>query len=264
MRRVLGSFILTIGLLLGWGATMLHLSELSILRTGRLAQASGQLLDNPSVRAALAQSISGSLSPLLGAGINLPPSLYTNIVNQAATQPLVRQEFRTAMNQVQNHLLGQASGPIVLGGRAFAESVASTIAPFAPQIATLLSQQGLSVTIPGTAIPNLGRYARQVNRWQFLLLALAVLFVVLALIIHPSRGAVVRRVGLWLIGISIVNAVIFWAVPTYLLPQIGFSWAQIAAVVFRAVGGPATEFYVELLAAGAAAVIVGESMRRYA
>lgn len=243
---------------------MLHLSELSILRTGRLAQASGQLLNNPSVRAALAQSVSASLSPLLGAGLNLPPSLYTSIVNQAATQPLVRQEFRAAMNQVQSHLLGQTSGPIVLSGRAFAESVAATVAPFAPQVATLLSQQGLSVTIPGTAIPNLGKYARQVNRWQFLLLSLAVLSLILALIIHPSRGTVIRRVGLWLIGISLVNAVIFWAIPTYVLPQIGFSWAQIAAVVVRAVGGPATEFYVELLAAGAAAVVVGEGMRRYA
>lgn len=262
MRRALANLILSLGLLLGWGATLVHLSQLSILKPGRLAQASTQLLDNASVRSALADSLQNSLTPLIGNTLSIPADTFQTIIDDAVANPSVQTQFSNAMNEVQLHVLGQSSGPIVLGGTAFSQVVAAGISRYSSQAAAAIAQQGLSISIPGSALPNLGWFARNANHIESLLISAALVAILLALIIHPNRGAVIRRVGFWLIGMSLVNALLFWFIPTYLLPQIAVSWAQILAVILKAVSGPATTFFVEMLGVGALIVGAGEFVKR--
>ncbi|MGC8464817.1 MAG: hypothetical protein ACP5O0_02685 [Acidimicrobiales bacterium] len=264
MRRGLGSIVLAIGLLCAWGATFVYLSQLSLLKPGRLAQASTTLIHNSAVRGALTNALTTSLTPLLGSTLNIPTGTFHTIIDQAVANPAVQTAFAASMNQAQEHLLGASNGPIVLGGSAFSQVVAAGVVPFSSTAASTIAQQGISITIPGSALPNIGSYARNAHKIEKLLLSLAIICVIIALIIHPSRGSVIRRIGFWMIGMAFGNALIFWFIPTYLLPQIGFSWAQILAIVLRAVSGPATSFYVVLLGLGVIVAGLGQAIKKFA
>ncbi len=264
MRRTLGSLILTIGLLFGWGATFIHLTQLSFLEPGRLGQATTQLVKNTSVRSAMAGALGTALLPLFGGNAAISEAQLDQIITKALANPQVDAEFQNAMNTAQGHLTGANTGPIVLGGPAFSQDVASQIAPYSTQVAQTIAQQGLAIKIPGSALPNLGTYAKQANKLEKLFIAIAALMLILSLVIHPSPGAVLRKVGFWLIGTSIIDAILFWFIPTYILPQVAFSWAQITAAVLKATGGPATTFLVAMLAAGAIVLVLGEGVKKLA
>ncbi len=262
MRKTLGSLILTVGLLFGWGATFIHLTQLSLLQPGRLGQATTQLIKNSAVRSAMAGALGTALIPLFGGNAAISPAALDLIITKALANPQVDAEFQNAMNIAQGHLTGTDSGPIVLGGPAFSQEIAAQVAPYSAQVAQTVAQQGLAIKIPGSALPNLGTYAKQANKLEKLFIAIAALMLILSLIIHPSPGAVLRKVGLWLIGTSIIDAIVFWFIPTYILPQVAFSWAQITAAVLKATSGPATTFYVGMLAVGAIVLILGESVKK--
>jgi hypothetical protein len=241
-----------------------HLSQLSLLKPGRLAQASTTLIHNSAVKGALVNALTTSITPLLGSTLNIPTGTFHNIIDQAVSNPAVENAFTASMNQAQQHLLGASTGPIVLGGTAFSQVVAAGVVPYSSSAASTIAQQGISITIPGSYLPSIGAYAKNAQKIENLLLALAVICIILALIIHPNRGSVVRRIGFWMIGMALGNALIFWFIPTYLLPQIGFSWAQITAVVLRAVSGPATSFYVVLLGLGVIVAGLGQAIKKIA
>ncbi|SHE72277.1 hypothetical protein SAMN02745225_01428 [Ferrithrix thermotolerans DSM 19514] len=262
MRKTLGSLILTIGLLFGWGATFIHLTQLSFLQPGRLGQATSQLVQNSAVRSAMAGALGTALLPLFGGNTVISQAQLDQIITKALANPQVDAEFQSAMNTAQGHLIGVNTGPITLGGAAFSQEIAAQVAPYSPQVAQTIAQQGLAINIPGSALPNLGGYAKAAGKLERLFIALAALMLILSLIIHPSPGAVLRKVGMWLIGTSAIDAIVFWFVPSYILPQVAFSWAQITSAVLRTAGGPATTFYVALFAAGAIVLVLGEGVKK--
>jgi hypothetical protein len=165
-------------------------------------------------------------------------------------QPQVKAEFIGAIRQADGHLLGTDHAPVTIGGPGLTQFIASGISQYSSSLGNAVAQTNLRVAIPGADLPNLGFLAAAAKTAVPIATEIAIVLFLLALIIHKARSAVIARIGKWLIAMSILAVLIFWAIPTYLLPRIHLSWALIAAVVLKATGQGVTVFYIELAVAG--------------
>ena len=250
MRRFVAGLLVAIGLIFGSLAIFIHLTQLSLLQPGRLQQAASQLIASPAVRNALVGATATGINQYLPQGTYIPTQEASVVVDKVLSDPTVQGEFAAAMGNAQARLLGQTNQPIVLTGPAFTQAVVTALNPFSPQAASAVANSGITIPIPGANLPNLSKYVSWAPRLLSLFRALAILLCGVGLIIHPARMTVLSRISLWLIGISLLNALIFWFAPAYLLPSIGTSWAAIAAVILKAASGPAAAFYATLLGIG--------------
>ncbi|MHB1733719.1 hypothetical protein [Ferrimicrobium acidiphilum] len=251
LRRLLGNILLGIGLLAGTIAIFAHLSLLTIFNPNRLANDAQTLSTSKTIQSAMASGLTTSLAPITGvAGISISHAELQGIITAALAQPAVRQQFVSAIRQADGHLLGTDHAPVTIGGPGLTQFVASGISQYSTSLGTAVQQTNLRIAIPGADLPNLGFLARAAKTAVPIATELAVVLFLLALIVHKARSAVIARIGKWLIAMSIVAVLIFWAIPTYLLPQIHLSWALIASIVLKATGQGVTVFYIELAVSG--------------
>lgn len=199
----------------------------------------------------MAGGLANSIAPITGvAGITISQAELRSIIASALAQPAVKLQFVNAIRQADGHLLGTDHAPVTIGGPGLTQFIASGISQYSTSLGNAVQQENLSIAIPGADLPNLGFLARAAKTAVPIATELAIVLFLLALIIHKARSAVIARIGKWLIAMSIVAVLIFWAIPTYLLPQIHFSWALIASIILRATGQGVTVFYIELAVSG--------------
>lgn len=262
VRQLLGDLLYWGGILAGSLAILIHLLLLSVFTPGKLPQATTQILASPAVQRACADSLVNALAPIAAAqGTTISPAQALTAVHLALSSPIVQHDFLEAMTTAQERLLGQTTAPVVIGGPVFTHAVAAALDPAAPQVARALDSEDLAISIPGADVPNLGLLAHDASRTEHTLTSVALLFLVLALVIHHDRRRLLGRIGTWLVGSSIAEVVLFWFLPHEVLPHIGFSWAQVAAVVLQATGAATVTFFLELFALGAGAIALARGAK---
>ncbi|ACU54685.1 hypothetical protein Afer_1771 [Acidimicrobium ferrooxidans DSM 10331] len=262
LRRLLGDLLYWAGLIAGTGAIVIHLFTLTVLTPGRLTQQAHQLLSASVVQRAIADSLANALQPIASAqGVQLTSSETLAAVHSALSSPLVQSDFLGAMTTAQDRLLGKTSAPVVIGGPAFTQAIAASLASVDPSVAHVVAGEDLAVTVPGADVPNLGFIATNAPRTEHTLTDIALLALVLALVLHNDRRKLLARIGTWLVGCSIAEVALFWFLPKVILPHVGFSWAQFAAVVLTMTGAATVTFFLELFAAGAAAIALARGAK---
>jgi uncharacterized membrane protein len=251
LRRVIGDILLAFGLIMATIATLAYLSIISFFSPVQIAKQANMLASNPAIQSAVADSLANVISPYADVqGIVISHSQLQTAVATALKNPVVKQEFIQALQTADEHLLGKSKQPITLGGPVFDSVIVQEIAPYSTALASTLSHENLQVSIPGADLPNLGIVARSITSIEKIATTLAVVTLLLALVFHPARPSVLKRIAAWMISIAAFDVIIFWLVPVKLLPLIKLSWAQIAAVLLKAEGAPALSFYVKLLIGG--------------
>lgn len=251
LRRLLGNILLSLGILAGTIAILAHLSMLTIFNPNRLANDAQTLSSSSTMQSAIADSLTNTLSPITGvAGITVSHGELQSVIAAALRQPEVQAQFISAIRQADGHLLGTDHAPVTIGGPALTQFIAAGISQYSSSLGNAVAQTNLHIAIPGADLPNLGPLARAAKTAVPIATEIAIVLFLLALIIHKARSAVIARIGKWLIAMSIIAVLIFWAVPTYLLPKIHLSWALIATVVLKATGQGVTVFYLELAISG--------------
>lgn len=134
-----------------------------------------------------------------------------------------------------------------------------------PAAATAISNRigaGTTGASPLSALPDgaltAADHAHSVLRSAELYLALiAVAAVALALLIGPRRDRVLVRVGWWAVGASVVQLLIWLALPK-ILGHFDNAWAQVGAAALRAGGTGLLTVFVALAVGGALAIVVGK------
>ncbi len=251
LRRLLGNLLLSLGILAGTIAILAHLCLLTIFNPNRLANDAQTLSASPTIQSAIADGLTNALAPITGAsGIVVSHAELQSIVAAAMRQPQVRDQFVSAIRQADGHLLGTNQAPVTIGGPGLTQFIAAGISQYSSSLGNAVQQTNLRIAIPGADLPNLGPLARAARIAVPIATDAAIVLFLLALIIHKARSAVIARIGKWLIAMSIVAVLIFWALPTYLLPKIHLSWALLASVILKATGQGVTVFYLELAVSG--------------
>lgn len=256
IRRLLSALLVSLGLLFASLAIFVHLTQISLLQTGRLQSQAPTLLQNQAVQSAIADSITASLNEILPQGYYVPTASLDQAVASFSKDPTVIQKFSSAMGQAQARLLGQSTKPIVIGGPQISSIVASAIAPYSQEAATAIANNGLALTIPGARLPNISWYAKHASTILAITRDLALLFLAIALVISPSRKKVIRHISFWLIGMSFVGGFIFWFAPTYVLPSLDTSWSNFTAALLDLGGAQMVRFFALLFGSGVAGYIV--------
>ena len=256
IRRLFSTLLVSLGLLFASLAIFVHLTQISLLQTGRLQSQASTLLQNQAVQSAIADSITASLNEILPQGYYVPTASLDQAVASFSKNPTVIQEFASAMGQAQARLLGQSTKPIIIGGPQVSSIVASAIAPYSQQAATAIGSNGLTLTIPGANLPNISWYARHAATILTVTRDISLLLLAIALIISPSRKKVIKHISFWLMGMSFFGVFIFWFAPTYILPALDTSWSNFIAALLRVSGAQIARFFALLFGSGVAGYIV--------
>lgn len=255
-RAALAGVALSIGLIFGYVAITAYLMSQSIFHQGRLAQAAQKIISNPIVRNDIANAITNNISSSIG---NVPLNAASEInvaLRSVLATPALQNVFTNTLALAQARLIGNNVGNITIGGASITTPLSQALASVDPALAASIKNSNLSISVPGTALPNLGVINRALPRVEHDALAGALGLIGFALIVSPHRAKVIRKVGFAAVAISFVNAFLFWLVPSYLLPLTGFSWTPVASVILSAVGGPAISTFIALLLTGGALIFV--------
>lgn len=245
-----------LGLILAWaGLTSLVIRQMVLLPMNTTAYAT-KVLANPTTRSAIADEITTSLqksTPILQA---IPTAQLRSAANQFLSSPAGANEFATVALQIQQHILGLQTGPIVVGGPELSSSLAKFVALGNPTAQALISKAPLSFTIASSTIPSLGKYYRLLEKVISFSFAGSAILLVSSLFISAKKRGTLRKIGLWFIGFSIFEVVLIWALPRYILPHFSNGPFTIFAALIRLSTSTVEPIYLSAFGAGVALTVI--------
>ena len=257
------SFIVSLSLLFGFIAMTGYLVQQSLFQPGRFATAAKAVTSSPAVRADMANQITIELMQNIQ---YLQPTVTPQLdsaLQIALLNPQVQSEIINALSEAQNHLMGQTVPSISVGGPAFINSLQAALLMNNPSLASLIGGSSVSVAIPGSTLPNLGRFASRLSAINTIAFAISLVLFVIAFLMAPRKSNVIRKLGIGLILIGIVDIFVFWVVPVYLIPLSNTSWAPLISDVLQAISGTAVLAYMTLFVAGLIAIVGTSGAKRF-
>ena len=254
-QRVAGT-LLVIGLVFAWVCLTSVAIRQSIQLSGQASTYTATALKNPSVRSAVSDLIVTSAKTSNPVLAQIPANILKSAVDKGLTEPLVVGELGNAATQIQQHVIGLNSGPIVIGGPDLSSAVAEIVAPNNFAEKKLIESAPFSVTIASSSIPSFGRYYRWLDSTlKFSLYASAALLAA-SLILSAKKNRTLRKIGLWFVGFSLFNGALFWLLPKYLLSHLQNSPGRITAGVLAASSAAVEPIYIVALGAGTLLTII--------
>ncbi|CAG4924670.1 hypothetical protein [Acidithrix sp. C25] len=249
-RDAVAWIAMNIGMVFALVGIFSFLATQSIFQQGTLANSAKTIMASSAVRADISNAITSSITNTLG--MTSPQS--ANEVNLALQKTFenasVQNIFANALSEAQSHLNGASLGPITIGGPTFQNTLASSLQPIDPSLASLVQKTPLVINIPGTSLPNLGIIKRALPRVERDAFVGAGLLLGFAFIIAAKRRHVIEAIGWRLIAISFFNAFVFFILPQWIIPMLAISWGPVASIVLKAIGGPVIATYITIFVTG--------------
>lgn len=228
----------------------------TVLDPGRSEAVAEALLENDAVRDQLVANIAGGIEATLPAGAPVDRPTIEAAARTALESPQVETLFLDAFVRTHQAFLGEGEPPESIDGGAFGAAARDALVQSRPELDGVLpAAPSLPVPLPTERIPNLGGVR------TFLLTAIpvmaggAALGALLALIVTSNRPAVIRRAGVWAIGLSAVILIF-----AYGIPAAAEAWApaqaEIIAALIGALAAATRGPAVALAAAGVAGLLL--------
>jgi hypothetical protein len=253
VRRVIAGSLLSLGLLCGavaLGAWWVNRTAFDTRHTADIAEAA---LQNPDLRNDLASAIADHVAPAAG----LDHATVQAAADAALVQPDIAVAYADVLRDVHARLVGEASGPVTVPPNLVALAVGTAV----PGLPALTQLPPVTVDVP--TIDALDTTRRALQRTIPILIAVGAALALLGVAIHPRRAVALRTVGAWLIGASIVELILAYAVPTILLPAVVDSpYADLVAEVDKATIGPLVGVLVMMAGTGLACLVIGSWLDR--
>lgn len=260
VRDLIASTLVTLGMVAAIVGLVAQLANTTLFAPGRVAHAAPRLANDPILRSALGASLDNALSPVDStAGIVVPPQDLVQVMNEVLTSPSVHAQLVTGLTHAGARLVGAWHAPIALTGPTLSALVASDIAPYSSALSEDLSNVNLTVGVPGANLPDLGGPARASKEIAAPALVVGLLGLALGLAFSEDRARSARRIGWFLLWCGIASGVLFWVVPSVVLPAIGLSWAVIARTVLDPAGTGNRELVAGVIVAGILLVVGARS-----
>lgn len=248
VRRALAAALLGISLWLGslaWSGFLLTRTVLDPDRSQRVAEA---LYEDEAVRGRLADNIAGSVQAALPPGLPVDDATIDAGAAAALDSPAVELLFVDAFVRTHQAMLGEGDVPEQLDGSAFGTAGRDALVDARPELDGILpAAPEVAVPLPTERVPDLGPVRRGLLTAVPLLATAAALGVLLALLITSNRPAVVRRAGVWAMGLSAVVLAFAYGVPALAAT---FTPKQ-SEVIAALVGAMAAETRVPAITLGA-------------
>lgn len=219
MRRGLASLIMGLSLLVASASWAGFVMSHTVLDPGRSERLADHLLDDPEVKAAIADRIADALQAQVPKGVAIPRQTLEVAANVALEDPRVEALVRDGIVRAHQNALNGVDEPIALDATVLGEAARTAlVSNVAALDAVLPPAPQLAVEIPGTGLSWLGTVKDFVDRFTLLGALVSGAGLLASFIITTRRAAVLRRVSFWGFGASA-----FWLAVAYGLPGlVGF------------------------------------------
>lgn len=234
MRRSFAAALLGISLWIGSLAWSGFVMTRTVLDPSRSEDVADALLEDDAVRAQLEADIAGGLRAALPDGAPIDPAAIDAGAETALASPAVESLVRSALVRTHQSFLGEGRTPD------------SIVLPAAPSV---------EVPLPTERVPNLGPVRRGLVDTVPLLAGVAAIGALLSLLVTTDRPRVLRRAGVWAIGLSTLVLAVAFGVPA-LAQQVVPGRATIVAALVSALAKSTRWPALTLAGAGAAGVLV--------
>lgn len=256
MRQRIAGVLLIFGLLCAWvGLTTLVIRQ-TLLIPDQLPTYATKLLKNPTIRNEIATLVTGTLRNSNTVLRDIPQSQLHAAIDQSLTNPAVASQFASVALQIQQHLIGKQSGPIIVGGPVLSSSVAKAVAGNNPVAEQAIAQIPMTYTISSSSIPSFGKYYQKISKLINTSLLFAALLLFTSLVISAKRRKTLRKIGIWLVGFSIFEVSLFWLIPTYLLRYLHAGYPIIVAAILSASFSSVMPLYLTIFGSGLALTLI--------
>ena len=233
MRRSLAAALLGISLWIGSLAWSGFVMTRTVLDPGRSEAVADALLEDDAVRAQLQANIAGGVRAAVPEGAPVDPATIDAGAETALASPAVESLVRNALVRTHQAFLGEGE---------------------APDSIVLPETSSVEVPLPTERVPNLGPVRRWLVDTVPLLAAVAALGAGLALLVTSDRPGVLRRAGVWAIGLSTLVLAVAFGVPA-LAQQVAPGQATIVAALVSALAKSTRWPALTLAGAGVAGVL---------
>ncbi len=242
---------LWIGSLAWTGFIMLR----TVLDPGRSEAVADALLEDPAVHDQLVDNIAGGVQAALPAGAPVARADVEAAAETALDSPEVEALFRSALVDTHQAFLGEGEPPDSIDGSVFGAAARDALVAERPELDGVLpASPSLEVPLPTERVPDLGPVRRALETAVPLLAGVATIGALLALLVTSNRPAMLRRAGIWAIGLSSIILLVGFGVPAMarnLFPDQAAVVAALVAALAGASRGPA----LTLAGAGLAGVL---------
>lgn len=264
MRRALAAAVLGISLWLGslaWtGFVLLH----TVLDPGRSEAVAQSLVEDEAVRAQLVENIADGVEAALPPGVPVGRDRVESTASDALESPAVEAVFIRSFVRTHRAFLGEGEPPRVVDAGAFGTAARGALVEGHPGLdAALPEAPELEVPLPTDGVPDASPVRDVLLAAVPLLAAASALGIALALLVTSSRPAVVRRSGVWAIGLSATVLLLAYGVPA-LADRYASGQSAVIGALVRAIAETTRVPALVLATVGAAAVVLSLVWRRSA
>jgi hypothetical protein len=255
VRRALAAAVLGISLWVGSLAWTGFLLLRTVLDPGRSRSVAEALYEDEQVRAQLVDGIADSVAASLPPGTPLPRDAVESTATAALDSPAVEALFVDALARTHAAFLGEGRPPDSVDPGALGAAARDTVVARNPGLdAVLPASPELAVPLPTERVPNLGPVRDLLAATVPLLALLSVTGIALALLVTSNRPAIIRRAGVWAIGLAAFVLVFAYGIPA-LATQFAPGQAAVIAALVRAMAETTRGPALALGAVGALAVV---------
>lgn len=256
MRRGLATFILTISLWMGTIAWSGFVALNTVLDPGRSERVAVTLYEDDAVRNQLIDNIADSLATLVPAGAPISRPQLEQAATVAVESPAVKAVVVDAFVQSHKAFLGEGEAPESINAGAFGEAARAALVSARPELdGQLPPAPELQIQLPTENMPDLGGLRRQLQTIVPVLALLAAAGATLALIVTSNRPAVLRRAGIWAMGVSATIVAFAYVVP-WLARALVPSQADVVAALIGALAETTRTPAIAMAAAGLGGVLL--------
>ncbi|MGD9794471.1 MAG: hypothetical protein AB7V43_13425 [Acidimicrobiia bacterium] len=254
MRRIVAEIVLSIALLAGSLAFTGWWFRSTMLEPRRTERIASTALESPEVRQALGSAIAGAVADSTGQ----PKSVVEPFVTKALDSGTDLTGLSSVIADAHAAAIGDGPSRVGLTKEALTPLVGAELAGQA---------DGAGFSVP--QVDRLQSLRANLTGWLGALAMLCGAGVVAAMILHPNRPLVFRRLGIWLLSMSVWQLLITWVLPALIVPKLTDNpWALLAAKVAEAAAADLRSALAALCVAGVASLVagvawasVGESLR---
>ena len=262
MRRALAAAVLGISLWLGslaWtGFVLLH----TVLDPGRSEAVAESLYEDEAVRAQLVENIADGVQAALPPVVPVGRDTVEATATDALDSPAVEAVFIESFVRTHRAFLGEGDPPRAVNAGAFGAAARGTLVERNPELDAVLPEAPeLAVPLPTERVPDLGPVRDLLVAAVPLLATVSAIGIALALLVTSNRPAVVRRAGIWAIGLSAMVLLIAYGVPA-LADRYASGQSAVIGALVRAMAETTRLPALVLCGVGAAAVVLSFVWRR--
>ena len=261
MRRALAAALLGISLWIGSLAWSGFVMTRTVLNPDRSEDIADALLEDDAVRGQLEANIARGVIAALPAGTPVDRAEVEAGTATALDSPAVEAVVRDALVRTHQGFLGEGDIPRSVESEAFGGAARDSLVDERPELDGILpAAPSIEVPLPTERLPNLGPVRRGLATAVPILALASAVGVLLSLVVTTDRPRVIRRAGVWAVGLSAVVLLFAYGIPA-LAHELAPDQAQIVAALVSALAAATRGPALVLAGAGLTAIVVASLWR---